>query len=236
MKGMEKMGNEKGYSFVEILLALFIGVLLLGAIYFSMATGQKSSAALERKVAAQQDIRAALQVMNLELAMASFNPQFVPGVWVESSDCSPSLQQENKGIQEATANSLTIQMDLGENGRIGDQENEILRYSYDATNERLTRERVLCGFTRTSTGPVDFLGTDPQSGQPRTVRVINGRLGIPVFRYFDGRGAATSNIPDIRRIDLTVAVETEEVDASTGQRRQMIYSTTVIPRNHAVNP
>lgn len=233
---MKRNQNLNGYSFVEILLSLFIGVLLLGAIYFSMATGQKSSAAMERKVAAQQDIRAALQIMNLEFAMASFNSQFTPGIWVDSDDCTASLAQGNKGIQEATANNLTIQMDLGENGRVGDQENEVIRYSYDPDNARLTRERVLCGIARSTTGAVDFLGADPNAGQPRTVRVINNSLGIPVFRYFDGRGSATTSIPDIRRVDITLAVETEEVDANTGQRRQMIYSTSAIPRNHAINP
>ncbi len=233
---MKRNQNQNGFSFVEILLSLFIGVLLLGAIYFSMATGQKSSAAMERKVAAQQDIRAALQIMNLECAMASFNSQFTPGIWVDSDDCTSSTAQSSKGIQEATANNLTIQMDLGENGRVGDQENEVIRYSYDQNNERLTRERVLCGIARSTTGAVDFLGADPNAGQPRTVRVINNRLGIPVFRYFDGRGSATTAIPDIRRVDITLAVETEEVDANTGQRRQMIYSTSAIPRNHAINP
>ncbi len=233
---MNRIQSQSGSSFVEILLSLFIGVLLLGAIYFSMATGQRSSAAMERKVAAQQDIRAALQVMNLECAMASYNPQFTPGVWVNSSDCTFSNQQANKGLQEATANSLTIQMDLGENGLVGDEENELIRYSYDAGGERITRERILCGLVRTTTGAVDFLGADPNSGQPRTVRVINNRLGIPVFAYFDGRGLATTSTPDIRRIDITLAVETEEIDANTGKRRQMIYSSSAVPRNHAINP
>ena len=235
---MKRNQNQNGFSFVEILLSLFIGVLLLGAIYSSMATGQKSSVAIERKVAAQQDIRAALQIMNLECAMASFNSQFTPGIWVDSDNCTSSLAQGNKGIEEATAdgNNLTIQMDLNASGKIGDHENEVIRYSYDPNNERLTRERVLCGIVRSTTGAVDFLGADPNAGQPRTVRVINNRLGIPVFRYFDGRGLATTAIPDIRRVDITRAVETEEVDANTGQRRQMIYSSSAIPRNHAINP
>ena len=38
------------------------------------------------------------------------------------------------------------------------------------------------------------------------------------------------------RIDITLAVETENVDSDTNQRRRLIYSTSVIPRNHAITP
>jgi type II secretory pathway component PulJ len=234
---MKNRKDQNGFSFVEVLSSLFIGLLLLSAIYFSVATGQKSSAALERKVAAQQDVRAALQIMNLEISMASYNPNYSPGPWRNAVDCTlaAATGQTNKGIQEATNNALTLQMDLGGNGVVGDEENEIIRFRYDPTTERITRERILCNSIPPTTGEVDFLGADPSSGFPRTVRVINQPLGLPVFSYFDGRGVATSNIPDIRRIDVTLAVETDEIDASTGERRRMIYPTSIIPRNHAIS-
>ena len=83
---------------------------------------------------------------------------------------------------------------------------------------------------------------------PRSVRVINDANGngvfdaatdIPVFTYFDGAGnqipfaSLPANIPNIRRIDITLQVETDEITPDTGQRRKMIYSTSVIVRNHA---
>jgi hypothetical protein len=61
-----------------------------------------------------------------------------------------------------------------------------------------------------------------------------------IFRYYDGSGAEIypdANplvIPNIRRIDITLAVETETIDPNTGRRRRMIYSTSVIPRNHPI--
>jgi len=227
--------NQKGYTLVEILFALFIGLLLLSSTYAAMTAGQKSSAAVERKITAQQDVRAALEVMSLELGMASFNPNFVLGAWRNQTDCSAAINQVNRGIQEADAHTLTIEMDLGESGEVGDEENEIIRYRYDTASQRITRERILCnGTSLSTTGGVDFLGADPNSGQPRSVRVINQTLGIPVFSYFDGRGSATANIPDIRRIDITLAVETDELDTNTGQRRQMIYASSVLSRNHGI--
>ena len=72
---------------------------------------------------------------------------------------------------------------------------------------------------------------------------INNGMGVPaIFRYFDGGSPATelypgvnpNVIPQIRRIDITLGVETEEVNPNSMERRKLIYSTSVIVRNHAI--
>jgi prepilin-type N-terminal cleavage/methylation domain-containing protein len=80
MRSEEKL-NERGFTLVEILFAIFVGMVLMGAAYLAMNSGQQSSAGIERKVAAQQDVRASLQTMGLELSMASYNPNYVSGIW-----------------------------------------------------------------------------------------------------------------------------------------------------------
>jgi prepilin-type N-terminal cleavage/methylation domain-containing protein len=225
--------NAKGFTLIESLFALFIGVVLLGAIYVAMESGQRSSVAMEGKVVAQQDVRATLEIMTLEIGMASYNPNFVPNIWRTDGACAnPSANQAYKGIQVATVNSITVEMDNGESGGVGDNPNEIIGYVYDTSNQRITRE-TNCG------GAQPFLGDAP--GSPRSVRVINNTLNIPMLRYFDGVGTEIlaaglpAGIPNIRRIEITLAVETEDVALDTQQRRRMIYSTSVIPRNHPIN-
>lgn len=224
--------RKDGFTLVEIIFALFIGVLILGAIYFSMVTGKKSSVALEGKISAQQDVRAVLEIMAMEIGMASYNPNFVTDIWRDPGDCTSfSSNQSYKGIQVATDSSITLEMDIAESGAIGDNSNEIIAYNYDPANQRITRA-TNCG------GAQAFLGD--VSGNPRSLRVINNTLNIPIFRYFNGQGAEIpagslpGAIPNIRRIEITLAVETEEIDPNTNQRRRMIYSTSVIPRNHAI--
>jgi len=233
---MTMIKNNKGFTLVEILFALFIGLLLLATIYFSMISGQRSSAALEDKVNAQQDARAALELMAMEIGMASYNPNFVTGIWRNPGDClNASANQTYKGIQVATINSITLEMDIGDSGGVGDGANEVIAYVYDTVNERITRQ-TNCG------GAQPFLGDVP--GNPRSVRVINNTLNIPMLRYFNGMGveipvaSLPAGIPNIRRIEITLAVETEDPDPNipgSNQRRRMIYSTSVIPRNHAIN-
>jgi prepilin-type N-terminal cleavage/methylation domain-containing protein len=227
------MKNIKGFTLIEILMALFVGLLLLGVIYISVVSGQRSSVSIERKTIAHQDARAILEIMTTEIAMASFNPNFSANVWRDPGDCvNISANQAYKGIQVATANSITLEMDILESSVVGDNPNEVIGYVYDSANERVTRD-VNCG------GALPFLGDVP--GNARSVRVINQTLGIPMFRYFDGLGSdipagtLPGSIPNIRRIEITLAVETELVTPDTGTRRRMIYSTSVIPRNHAIS-
>lgn len=241
---MNTIRREAGFTLIEVLFAIGVCLVLLMAIYAVVESGQKSSLAIDRKVNAQQDVRAALQVMALEIGMASYNANFVNAIWLNPA-CgnNPPANPTYKGIQAATANSITIEMDINESSIIGDQPNEVIRYVYDLGNQQITRDNNCLGAQ-------PFLGDDPASGRPRAVRVINDQNGngvydagvdIPVFTYYDGAGNLIpfanlpASIPSIKRVDITLQVETEEVAPDTGQRRRMIYSTDVLPINHGIN-
>ena len=235
------------------MFAIFVGMLLLAVAYIAMTSGQQSSAGVERKVAAQQDVRAVMQTMALEISMSSYNPMFAPGIWRNipgmSGPCvDVSASQDYKGIQEARPESIAIEADLGENGSIaGTDNNEVIRYVYVGGAQQYITRSTNCGPN------FAFLGNTPAN--PRSVRVINNDLGITnglghtaVFRYYNAVGAGgtelypylpggdPTQIPNIRRVDITLAVETDEVDPSTHRPRRMIYSTSVLVRNHALSP
>jgi hypothetical protein len=237
-------------------------MVLMGAAYLAMNSGQQASAGIERKVAAQQDVRASLQTMGLELSMASYNPNYRTGIWQDipaigsGLSCTPSANQTCRGIREATPTAITVEMDLGESNKVGDEKGEIVRYRYNTDNQFISRETINCD-KRNVGGALPFLGSNPNAStpKPRTVRVINnnlddpfrnilnGRNDVAVFRYYNGIGAGgelfpdinPGDIPNIRRIDITLAVETDEVDPSTKARKQMTYMTSVAVRNHALN-
>ncbi|MFZ5998806.1 MAG: PulJ/GspJ family protein [Nitrospirota bacterium] len=232
--------HQTGFTLVEVLFAITIGVLLLGAIFVAVQSGQRSSVAIESKVATQQDARAVLAIMEMEIGMASYNATFAPAsMWLNPADCAAAGVAANKGIQVATVNTLTVEMDTNENGSLAPgipgNQNEIISYVYDIPNQRLTRS-TNCGGAQEFLGCLDANGNGrcDSNESLRTTRIINNTLGIPVFQYFDATGATTANIPAIRRIDITLAVQTDEIDPNTGQRRTMIYSTSVVPKNHAI--
>jgi prepilin-type N-terminal cleavage/methylation domain-containing protein len=250
--------GQKGFTLIELLFSILIGVMLIAASYIAMTSGQQTSAGVERKVAAQQDVRAAMQVMGMELSMASYNPHSMPNIWHDLPplgnlvQCQGSINQAHKGIRDATPMAITVEMDVGESNLVGDERGEIIRYAYDPESQYLTRETANCNQTRSASAAAPFLGDNPQSKRPRTVRVnnrnpenpaqniVNGHGNVAVFRYFDAKKPAQElypdetpdDIPKIRRIDITLAVQTDEVDPASKRRKQMIYSTSVLVRNH----
>lgn len=227
------MLNKKGFTIVEILTAMVVGTIVMAAVYAVINLSQKSSAGIERRVAAQQDQKAAMELMTMEISMASYDPTRTVQ-WVNDTCNGTSFAQVGKGIQAATPNAITIQMDINDNGRIYDgvnvDTNEIIRYAY-VGNLYIERE-INCG------GAQAFLGA--ANADERAVRVVNDNLNMPLFRYFDGNNnpinatpsMASADIPNIRRILITLAVETENPDPASGQRKRLVYSTSAIVRNH----
>ena len=234
---MKKGHRAGGFTLVELVMAMVVGLILLAAIWSAVVAGQRSSVGIERKVTTGQDARAALGIMGAEIRMVSFNPLYATGLWVDPASCGQAVNQGWRGIQEAAASSVTIEMDLDPDGLCGSSGNEIIRYAYDALSQRITRETIRCAAgARTSSGAQPFLGPIPSNPAVRTPRVVNG--GVPLFRYYDGRGAEIVNlpaeIPRIRRIEIALVVESADADPRTGEPRRMTFSTSVMPRNHGV--
>lgn len=235
------MRAAKGFTLVELMVAAGIAMGLLVAVYMAVNSTQRHASSIERRVTAQQDLKPVLDLMAMEIGMASYNPTFATNLWVTpTGNClATAANQTYRGIQEATANSIVVEMDIDGSSGDGDgmmgEPNEVIRYNYDTANLQITRA-TNCGNGQ------PFLGGS-EAGK-KTVQVINDTLGIPVFRYYDGTGAeivagnGSDNlplaIPNIRRIEIVLAVETEFNDTNTGQPKSLIYSTSVIPRNHAI--
>jgi type II secretory pathway pseudopilin PulG len=232
------MKREQGFTLVEIIVALGVGMVIIAAIYSVINLTQRTSSGLERRVVAQQDARGTLELMAAEIRMASYNPLSLRSIWFDAAaNCTSTAtdHQDYRGIREATANSISIEMDINDDGDIGDT-NEIIVYNYNATNKYITRST--CG------GAQALLGALNANQDTKTVLVENstagpGNTAIPLFRYFDGSGteifptaADKSPIPNIRRVLITIVADTQYADAGSSPRRRIIYSTSVIPRNH----
>jgi len=250
------MNNNRGFTLIEIVVAAAVSLILVLSIGAAIESALKSSGGVERKVTAIQDVRTAVELMAMEIRMASYNPTFAPNnsLWMQPNCSGLSTNPTWKGIQAATANSITVEMDIA--GAIGtdgkpdgdgtlSQSNEIISYNYISTPPEgyITRDANCGGLLNPP--PPAFLGDLSASTLgTRTVIVINSQpnINLPIFRYFDGQGTEwpidtnkginTNQIPNIRMIEITLAVQTEEINPDTRQPRIMIYSTREILRNH----
>ncbi len=233
------MKTRNGFTLIEILIALVVGALMMVGVYSIVTLTQKSTAGMDRKIIAQKDVRSGLDLMALEIRMASYNSSLDNTIWRNAADCtSAAANATYKGIQVATSDMITIEMDANDNSVINgtaNNPNEIIEYNYDTANLRVTR-RTNCGAV------LPFLGDTAASGRPRIIRIVNNAVNVPVFRYFDFNNnlIASANLPAqiplINTIEITLVADTEDIDPATHARRRIVYSTRVIPRNHGANP
>ncbi len=220
---------------MELLIAIAVGMLIMLAVYGAMEMAQRSSVTVTNKVITQQDARAVLDLMALEIRMASYNPRQAAATWGTIPVCAQmgigAPVAARKGIQLANRNTLVVVMDLNNSGVIGDASNEYLMYSYDGAST--ISRNVSCGGNQAIFG-----GTGTSSN------VTNAAAGLFLFRYFDRLDnditaaveASQAQIANIRRVLITIVADTEQNDPNLQQPRRMIYSTNVIVRNHALSP
>lgn len=113
--------RTSGFSLVELLIALAVGMGVLGAIYGLFITHNRIFAAQESFVEMQQGVRAGMDMMVREIRMAGYNPGGIAGFI---------------GVP-VNAATLTIRADLNGDRSITGHENIV--YSFDNLNNRITR-------------------------------------------------------------------------------------------------
>lgn len=171
-------GKERGFTLVEILVAMAIAALLLGSMYSVYTTNYKAFRVQEQVAEAQQNARGALQLMSRDIIMAGYS----------------TMPVKSRGIIFANITSLTIQID-GSNpthpfisysryssARIGRRVGE----ARQAVAERIRRlhfyykdaEGILL------TDPSGTLGSDVADDVRQII--ISVTAGTPVFNGYSG--------------------------------------------------
>lgn len=113
---------SRGFTLIELMIAMAIGMLLLGAMYSVFTVQNKTLTNQEEVVAMQQSVRAGMDMMIMEVGMAGYNPAGATcdGITVNSSQ-------------------LQIQADLNGDGAIDATSQENIIYTFDSANYQITR-------------------------------------------------------------------------------------------------
>jgi type IV pilus assembly protein PilW len=115
--------RERGFTLVELLIAMALAGIVLGALGSSFISQQKAYDVQEQISEMVQTTRAAMDMMTREVKMAGYDP----------SPTSPGVV----GIPY-NASQLQIRADLNGNEDTGD-DSEDITYTYDATNDQIDR-------------------------------------------------------------------------------------------------
>lgn len=123
-------GRAAGFSLVELLIAMTVGLVVLGAMYSVFTIQNKTFGNQEQIVEMQQNARAATDMISREIRMAGYDPADVN----TDSDTSNNFS----GVT-VNASQLQIQADLDGSGAIITASQENIIYAFDAANKKITR-------------------------------------------------------------------------------------------------
>jgi type IV pilus assembly protein PilW len=173
-----KKKNDKGFTILELLIAMFISMIVMTGIWKTFSFQQRSYFLQRQIVAMEQNLRAGLLLMESEIRMAGFDPNGIA----------------DAGIMTAGANSIRFTMDIN---------NDSDTYSFDGdtndTNEDITYALY------TATDGVQKLGrASPSTGQQPVAEYINSLS----FVYKDADGNDTTNPTAVRSVEITLQART----------------------------
>jgi len=198
--------NQKGFTLAELLVAMGLSLVVLGAGYSVFRVQTHTVRAQEFKMEAQQDARAALDMMVREVRNLGFFPTLAP--------C--TVPANNNGIVAATATTLQFVYDANGDGSCagtmaGAGADENVTYT-------LPPPLTTGDITRSVNGGV---------AQPLTA----GNVTAATFSYFDGAGNVTTDPALIRRVSITLTVQSRSPDVQFGGLIPITMNSNVDLRN-----
>ncbi len=176
--------NKQGFTLVELLVAMGISGVVMAGIYTVYSSQQKSYVAQEQMAAMQQNLRAAMYVMEREIRMAGYDPtrEVVGGA----------------GIQTAGPNTINFTLDITDNPGTGDADGDT-----DDANENITYSL----YTADGIQKLGRKSTSTANNQP-----VAENIDALDFVYLDANGNPTGTLSAIRSIQMTLVARTGRGD------------------------
>jgi type IV pilus assembly protein PilW len=174
--------NERGFTLVEILIAMTMSLVVMGAIYSLFTTQQKSYLHQERVATIQQNLRSAMIMIERDVRLAGCNPTgtISPKPGIVMPDSNATTIHVTMDITNATGDTVTGSPD----GDINDP-NEDVTYTLVGTN---------------------LMRNIPGNNN----NVVAEYIQSLNFTYLDGNGNVTAVSDNIRSVQVTIVAQTQK--------------------------
>lgn len=127
--------NPKGFTLIELMIAMVIGLILLAGIVTSYRAQQSSRTTQQMVLEMQQGTRAALALMRREIRMTNYNPLAHDGLDNNhDGHVDDAAEGSVRGFVSARAGSITFTFDLNENGKDTDADESITYGFFNGTD------------------------------------------------------------------------------------------------------
>jgi prepilin-type N-terminal cleavage/methylation domain-containing protein len=164
--------TDRGFTIVELLVAMLVGLVVLGAVISVFVSQNRTNAAQQEVAYAQQNVRAAMDLMAREIRNAGYDPE----------------DNDFEAIKTATSSSIRILSNLSGDDEAGDPNdpNEDVTYTVNGSNQ-LTRSgnrmvdyvnNLQFGYVLKDGTVLDPPGAALTTAQRADVRAVIIRLGV----------------------------------------------------------
>jgi prepilin-type N-terminal cleavage/methylation domain-containing protein len=180
------LGNDQGFTLIEILIASAIFAMVLVGIYVIYDANQATYTRGEGRANLQQNVRVALDEMTRELLMAGYDPTNIlsnPAAYNTAGK--PPGGIGNFPMETLGASSVRFLGDVN-----GDGVTEVVQFSYDSTNKRINRQIWT------------WNGSDWATTGAQAITEDNIITSL-TFTYCDETNAVTANDYAVRRIEIS---------------------------------
>jgi prepilin-type N-terminal cleavage/methylation domain-containing protein len=207
MKTISIIRNNRGLTLVELMIVLVLSLMLMAAVFMTYQLQSGSGQGELRRAAIQQDLRAMMEGITLDIMHAGLEP-----------NSEGTIQGIPGGI--SSRNTLRVVMDLNADritsNAVSDAE-EVITYSLNGTNlQRISNNSGITRIIGNNVAALTFLYRD--SAYLDITPAGNGTLSLAVAE-------------SVRYIEVTITVQDEHNDPQTGQAIQRTLTRTVCRRN-----
>jgi prepilin-type N-terminal cleavage/methylation domain-containing protein len=200
-RSMRFSPNERGFTLVELMVALAIAAFFIAGTMTIVDLSTKSYRAQERVSDAQQGLRAGMDTMVHRIRMAGYDPL------AESSGAIAV-----NGIQTAMTTKIQVMADYNADGAINAADFEEITYQYNSATQQVTQ------LLYESAG---IAGNTPQ--------VLVENVSGLTFTYLDDEGNSTATLSKI--VTVVVQMTVSDRNRETGETFQRTLTTRINCRN-----
>ena len=186
MSAIMKDNNEKGFTLVELMIAMVISAIVMTSVYSVYSAQQRSYIVQEGVAAMHQNLRAAMYFMEREIRMAGCDPTGAAGAGIQA-DSTGTLIHFTEDFRGK---------DTGDppDGDTGDVNEDISYFLTDADLD----------------GKSDDLVRDTGCVEANIEKVIAENIQSLNFDYLDSSGATTAVFDDMRFVRITVVARSDD--------------------------
>ncbi|MBA7566410.1 hypothetical protein ES708_08101 [subsurface metagenome] len=196
--------SDRGVTLIELLIAMAVGLVLLGAMYSVFTVQNKTFGTQEQIAEMQQNARAAMDLMTREIRMAGYDP----------------LGSAGAGVVSAASDSINFTLDITDDNGTGSSNGDT-----GDSNENIT-------YSLYTIDGIQKLGRKSKAdaiNQP-----VAEHVQSLAFQYWDANGGTPATAADVRLIQVAITVQTARPDPDytpNGGYRTYTLTSVITPRN-----